>query len=325
MPVDFSSPAPASTDPKAVAPVSEPSNMSFTIGLTAFQGIYADNNEFNAAPAPGAANNNATDVWQFVEQVPVQFNFDKTTFIKEVPGFDSYMSGGNTTGGAGLIGGGGATVGGGGTLNYAGPNIADHLEIFTAPGEFDWKSWDIPFRVYWDFALNTDGKARIQDVYLGRHDTGVVQSNAVLRENQGLGDNVAWLAGLQVGQNKKKGDWSIKGDFRQTGLGSVDPNLNDSDFADSFLNQQGFKIQSTYNFTDFLTGSVTFYDTWNYKTGLLDGSTSGQNPLTASVGGTGLPIVGGAGYAVGGASTGVTGLAGASSTERVQVDLMWKF
>ena len=98
-PVDFGSDsAPASNDPKAIAaPVAEPSNMSLTIGLTAFQGImYADNNEFNASPiAAGGRLNNATDVWQFVEQVPIQFNFDKDTFVKVVPGFDTYTSGGN--------------------------------------------------------------------------------------------------------------------------------------------------------------------------------------------------------------------------------------
>ena len=87
-----------------------------------------------------------------------------------------------------------------------------------------------------------------------------------------MGDNIAWLAGLQVGQNKKKGDWSIKGDFRQVGLGSIDPNLNDSDWGDSFLNQQGIKLQSQYNFTDFVTGSLTYYDTWSYKTNLMNGS-----------------------------------------------------
>jgi hypothetical protein len=45
-PVDFGSSAPASTDPKAMAPAPEPSTMSLTIGLTMFQGIYADSNEF---------------------------------------------------------------------------------------------------------------------------------------------------------------------------------------------------------------------------------------------------------------------------------------
>ena len=305
-------------DMKAMAPVTG-SDMSLTVGFTGFQGIYSDNNEFNANPVGGGGGGslvNATDVWQFVEQVPVQFNFNKDMFVKEVPGFDSYTSGGNTGQSAST-----GTAGGGGTQNFVGPNIADDLQIFTAPGEFDWKMFNEPFKVYWDFADNLDGKSRVQNVLLGVGQHGITQNTATMRENRDLGDNVAWLAGVQVGQNKKKGDWSIKGDFRQTGLGSVDPNLNDSDFADSFLNQQGIKVQSTYSFTDFLTGSVTYYDTWNYKQDLLADKTPGQAP-------GGLPISGppsASGYAVAGNTTGITGLVGASDVQRVDVDLQWKF
>jgi len=339
-PVDFGSSAPASSDPKAVVAPSEPSDMSFTVGVTAFQGIYADNSENAATPkfvAPAGASAGTgtgvadkTDVWQFVEQVPVQFNFNKTTFVKVVPGFDSYMGGGNANG-SGSVGGpdsaaGGAVFAGGDALAFVSPHAADHLQIFQAPGEFDWKMWDLPFRAYWDFDLNTEGKARIQDVYLGQNG-GLSGSGAptpalnaanlrAQKENMDLGDNVAWLAGLQVGQNKKKGDWSIKADYRQVGLGAIDPNLNDSDWGDSFLNQQGVKIGSSYNFTDFLIGSLTYYNTWDYKTGLFDGH--GAAPQST----TGLPISTGAT----GGTNGATGsLVGVKSTERVQVDLMWKF
>jgi Putative porin len=315
-PIDFGSSAPASTDPKAIVAPSEPSNMSLTVGFTGFQGIYADNQEFNPTTSGGALAN-ATDVWQFVEQVPVQFNFSKDMFIKEVPGFDTYTSGGNFGSSFGNV----ATNtldGGGGTQNFEGPNIADHLQIVTAPGEFDWKMWDQPFKLYWDFAANLDGKARVQDVLLGNNQAGIAQNTLTQAENRGLGDNIAWVAGLQVGQNKKKGDWSVKGDYRQVGLGAIDPNLNDSDWADSFLNQQGIKLASTYNFTDFLTGTITYYDTWAYKTNLMNGS-PGQTQ-------TGLPLAGGAGgYSVNSPTTGITGLVAASTVQRVDIDLQWKF
>lgn len=301
--------APLSNDPKEVRSLAAvPSSMSLTVGLTAFQGIYSDDNEFNAT------GTDKTDVWQFVEQVPVQFNFDKDTFVKVVPGFDTYTSGGNT-GQSGSTG----TPGGGGTQNFESINAADDLALVTAPGEVDWKLWDQPMKFYWDFDANLDGKSRIQNVYLG---DGIVTAGATelatQRQNRDLGDNVAWLAGLQVGQNKKKGDWSIKGDFRQVGLGANDPNLQDSDWGDSFLNQQGIKICSTYNFTDFLVGTISVYDTWDYKSHLLNGN-AGQNP-------TGLPVTTGV-AATGGGTTASTiqNLAGASQTQRVQVDLLWKF
>ena len=99
VPVDFSSPAPASNDPKAIAAPSEPSQMSLTFGFTAGQYIYADNGESGgdniATNTNGTANVDNTDVWMFAEQIPVQFNFNKDTYIKEVPGFLTYLGGGN--------------------------------------------------------------------------------------------------------------------------------------------------------------------------------------------------------------------------------------
>jgi hypothetical protein len=62
-----------------------------------------------------------------------------------------------------------------------------------------------------------------------------------------------------------------------------------------------------------VVGSVTYYDSWDYKTNLLNGSTG--EVLTA------LPIVTGAS----GGSAGVPGLVGASTVQRLQVDLLWKF
>ncbi len=343
-------------DMKTMAPPS--SDMSLSIGFTAAQWIYADNQEFNTDLTPETSSGPATtpvtavaaalpndadkrDVWQFVEQVPIQFNYNKSTFIKVVPGFDSYMSGGNSGISSSFVNG---TVGdtgwsGGNVLNFTGPNIADHLELFQAPGEIDWKMWDLPFRAYWDFDLNTDGKARVQDVLLGNNNvaglagstvTASAGTKAIQAQNRGLGDNVAWMAGLQVGQNKKKGDWSLRSDYRQVGLGAIDPNENDSDWGDSFLNLQGIEIVAAYNFTDFLTGTITYYDDWNYKAGLLDASTPGQGSTAGSIGG--LPLAGGTGYSVGsattnpgGTNTGLGSLVGANSVQRVDVDLQWKF
>jgi hypothetical protein len=304
--------APATHDPKdvkdakdIVAPAG--SEESLSVGFTAFQGIYADNNEFN----PSITTDNNHDVWQFVEQVPVQFNFNKSTYIKFVPGFDTYLGGGNN-GPSNVPATIDAAEAGGGTQAFTAYNAANDLAIFTAPGEVDWKLATVPFKFYWDFALNFDGKDRIQDVYL-TPTPGTVVTPAELQaenNNRGLGDNIAWVAGLQVGQIKKKGDWMVKGDFRQVGLGSIDPNLNDSDWGDSFLNQQGAKLVVSYSFTDFLVGSVTAYDTWALKNGLF----AAQNP-------SGLPVVANAT----GTTASLQGLAAASQVQRVDVDLQWKF
>ena len=296
-------------DLKDAKSIQEPegSDESLSVGFTAFQGIYADNDEYN----PSVIADDKTDVWQFVEQVPVQFNFNKSTFIKFAPGFDTYTSGGNAgpTNVPATID---AANAGGGTQAFTAYNAADHLAIITAPGEVDWKALGTPMKFYWDFAANLDGKQRIQDVYLDTPPgtTASVADRQVQNNNKDLGDNIAWVAGIQVGQIKKKGDWLLRGDFRQVGLGAIDPNLNDSDWADSFLNQQGVKVQGSYSFTDFLVGSITVYDTWALKSGLF----VGQNP-------TGLPVVAN----VSGTTASLQGLAAASQTQRVDVDLQWKF
>jgi hypothetical protein len=331
-PIDFGSEAAPNSDPKAVVAPSSPSEMSLSIGFTAAQFDYADSNEFNVST--GVTPAVKSDVWQFIEQVPIQFNFDKNTFIKVVPGFDSYQGGGISNPGTVVTvnAGNGTTavagsVGNNDSLGFFGPHAADDLQIFTAPGEFDWKMWNIPFKAYWDFAYNVDGKDRVQNVYFGNSGfyTGTPSAAAIATQNQNkdLGDNIAWLAGVQVGQNKKKGDWSVRGDYRQTGLGSVDPNTNDSDFGDSFLNQQGVKLQSSYNFTDFLTGSLTFYDTWAYKNNLLNGL-AGEDPRGLPLGGSIVTTNGGSGITNAGGA-GNANLAGIHSSQRVQVDLQWKF
>ena len=134
---------------------------------------------------------------------------------------------------------------------------------------------------------------------------GRAQAAAAKAKNSDLSDPLAWALGLQVGHSKKKGDWSGLVEFRQIGLGAVDQNINGTDFADSYANQQGFKLSLAYNFTDFLLGTVTFYDTWDYKRNLYQ-----------SIGGsrTVVPTAGTTPY-----------LVSAKSVERVQVDLGWKF
>ena len=40
---------------------------------------------------------------------------------------------------------------------------------------------------------------------------------------------MAWLLGLQIGDNKKAGDLSAYVDYRQIGIAAVDPNLSFDD------------------------------------------------------------------------------------------------
>jgi hypothetical protein len=304
------------------------SDSLLSVGLNAVQYLYVNGNE-----STFARNLNNNDVLIIGNQIPVTWRINKNLLVKVAPGFTFYTGGGNTNYDTGVAtnqgtpttstGTGAAAVNTPGTDStllgtasstydpvFYSPREADDLAVFSAPGELNFNVAGVPFRPYWDFELNTEGHKRVQDVYLQNssfetgYGTGVSAAHAA--QNKDLTDNVAWAAGLQIGANKKKGDWSVLGEFRQIGLGAVDQNINGTDFADSYANQQGFKLAAAYNFTDFLTLTTTFYDTWDYK-----------DNLYRALGGTG---------ATPNAQTSSTlNLIGERSSQRVQVDLGWRF
>jgi hypothetical protein len=315
-------------DPKSTPVKSGGSDSSLTIAFNAVQYLYIDSNE---GTFPANINNN--DVQIIGEQLPITWKINKALTVKVAPGFTFYTGGGNTNFDAGVgtntgsadtyvtspattISTPGANGSFFGTENSAvdpvfySPREADDLAVLSAPGEVNFTLFGIPFRPYWDFEWNTEGKKRVQDVYLettgfpSGFGTGVSAAHA--KQNLALGDDLAWVAGLQIGANKKKGDWSLLGEFRQIGLGAVDQNINGTDFADSYANQEGLKFAGAYNWTDFLTTTVTFYDTWDYKNHLYQ-------------------ALGGANAAPSALSSSTLNLVGEKADQRLQVDLGWKF
>jgi hypothetical protein len=149
------------------------------------------------------------------------------------------------------------------------------LSFITAPGDLSFKVGKLPAKFYWDFSYNTDGQGRVDDIY------GIVtpQLDGSVRSKHSDEDDFAYLVGLQLGQNKKAGDWSFIANWRQTGIAGVDPNLNDSDFALSELNTRGFKVIATYSFTDFLTGGLSYAHAWNLRDDLFGGQATGGAAL----------------------------------------------
>ena len=296
------------------------SDSLLSVGLNSVQYLYVNSNE-----GTFSSNINNNDIWILGEQIPITWRVNKDFLVKVAPGFTFYTGGGNTNFDSGVPYNNGSTITGTtagtpgtffGTANssvdpvFYSPREADDLAVLSAPGEFNFNVAGIPFRPYWDFEWNVEGKQRVQNVYLQNTNlvtgfgTGV--SAAAANQNKDLGDDIAWAAGLQIGANKKRGDWSVLGEFRQIGLGAVDQNINGTDYADSYANQEGFKLAGAYNFTDFLTLTTTFYDTWDYKNGLyqaLGGTNASPNSQTAST----------------------LNLIGEKASQRVQVDLGWKF
>jgi hypothetical protein len=135
------------------------------------------------------------------------------------------------------------------------------LSIITAPGDISFRIDGIASKVYWDFAYNTEGKDRaVTEYFLTTHSTE---------------DDIAWLVGFQLGENIKAGDWSLSANYRRVGMDSIDPNLNETNFALSDLNVHGIKVAVAYNFTDSFVGDVTYYHSWLLNKGITGGEATG--------------------------------------------------
>jgi hypothetical protein len=138
------------------------------------------------------------------------------------------------------------------------------LLILLAPGDITYKIYGKPLSLYWDFAYNLEGNDRFNRDYgpLFSHYFFVGKSSTPSfggRVKPSFSDNLAWLVGLKFGENKKAGDFSISADYRQQGISSLDPNINNSNFHFSNLNSEGWEFNAAYNLTDFLTATLTFY------------------------------------------------------------------
>lgn len=205
-------------------------NDKTSVTFRAGQLLMDDNNE---ASGPTTS---ATDAWMFYQQVELAQKFGKKVEAKLAPGFFLYNA---------------STLSGLGNEN-AFNGTTENLKVIVLPGEFsfaDVGGAGYGLKAYWDFAYNTDADNRVAEAY--------GQPSAADK------DATAWLVGLSYGfgSGKNAGDWKISADYREIGLGSIDPNINDSDFAFSHLNQKGVKVSASYNLTDFASLNATYFHT----------------------------------------------------------------
>jgi len=276
---------------KAPPPPPPPAN-SLELALIAGQFVFNNNN----------ANSGSTqlkwDAYAFQEQLLARLHIGDKLTITEAPGFLAY----NSASSGGLPGPHGtiippATVQGQtfdqtttGTPVTFGDTLANSqpfpvtqrdLNIILAPGDITYKIFGKPLSLYWDFAYNFTGDDRFNKVYgplfthyrfIGRSSTPTFSGRA----SPSFSDNAAWLVGLKYGENKKAGDFSISADYRQQGISSIDPNVNNSNFALSNLNSQGWEFNLAYNFTDFLTGVLTLYYSHALHPNLYGGYATGN-------------------------------------------------
>ena len=149
------------------------------------------------------------------------------------------------------------------------------LHILTAPGDISFKLGGLKAKVYWDVAYNISGRNRYDNIY---------QMKDFGSRGYRTRDSLAWLVGFQIGETKKKGDWQALFNYREVGIASVDPNLNDNEVAGSALNQRGFKLALAYQLTDAVVLQASGYLYWNLDQDLFGGratSTGGIAPYNA--------------------------------------------
>jgi hypothetical protein len=290
----FGEPGADGKEGKAPPPAPPSPGNSLELSLIAGQFVFQNNN----------GNSGSTqlkwDSYQFQEQLLAKLKLGDKLTITVAPGFLSFndSSSGGTPGPHGTIvppvstqgltfdqstGGAGDTL-----ANSQGfPVTQRDLNIVLAPGDITYKICGKPLSLYWDFAYNFTGDDRFNRdygplfshyFYVGRSATPSFSN----RVQPSFSDNAAWLVGLKFGENKKAGDFSVSADYRQIGISSIDPNLNSSNFALSNLNVEGWEFNVAYNFTDFLTGILTFYYSDALTKNLYGGYATGNVPGVAS-------------------------------------------
>lgn len=243
-----------SKDGKSMKEVA-PAELPWELSLVAGQFLFENNTESN-----GPDNDSSTDAYLFQTQLIGSYKFGGTK-VTVAPGWLTYINGSLS----------GLTNTNSFTDNGFVSGATRNLNLLLAPGDISFKAGGLKTKIYWDFSYNIDGGARVQDIY------GL--ANTVGNPQHSTEDDFAYLIGFQVGENKKAGDWSFLANWRQTGLGAVDPNINDGDFGSGELNTRGAEASVSYNFTDFAIGSVTYSHAWNIRESLTGGEVTGGNSI----------------------------------------------
>ena len=259
-----------SKDGKAVAPPppSEPF-LSLDVFANFAQFVYDDANPENPLGARSTTTANGskqlvpnTDAFLLAWQVGARFNFPKSFYFQLAPTLYNYTGNGDTF-----------------NIHYQGgdPNLTNaeslaqnqtginSLLVFDLPGEFGWKLWGVPMRVFGDFAVNFEADDR---------------ANAAGHPGKGS-DRYAYQIGLGIGQLKKKHDWQLEAWWQHQEQYALDPNLIDSDLFDQQLNLQGVAVRAGYMMTDAVVLNLTYGYAWQIDDALGTGG-NGEiaiNPL----------------------------------------------
>lgn len=249
-----------------------PISPTFELAVNTGEFIFYDNNE-NAysqnppvppALAAGTANprlsNNNTDSYLLYGQLVATFKPTNNLTVTGAVGYLGYLGGGSSSPTAftpafNSIGAGNGAGQAGNVLQntaaFNSPLAARNLSLGTFSNDVKIGFGAFKIKAYVDAVYNFHGGARDREEY-----------GAATARFDGIQDKIAFATGVTFGSDytlKKKGDYLFLAEYRQVGLGSVDPNLNDSDFNISRLNFRGVKGAASYAIYPWLIGTVTGY------------------------------------------------------------------
>jgi hypothetical protein len=233
------------------------------------QFVYDDANPENPlGPRPTTTANGTrqhipnSDAFLLAWQVGARFNFPHSFYFQFAPTVYNYTGNGDTF-----------------NVHFEGgdPRLANKaslaenqtginsLLVYDMPAEFGWKLWNLPMRIFGDFAVNFEGDDRA--LAAGRPDKG--------------DERYAYQVGAGIGQLKKKHDWQIEAYWQHTEQYSLDPNLVDSDIFDSRVNMEGPVVRAGFMFSDAVWFNATWAYAWRSDNSLGSGGTGdiGINPL----------------------------------------------
>lgn len=115
--------------------------------------------------------------------------------------------------------------------------LADGFQLWVLTNKVSFKAFNLPITLVGEFVHNSDN----QDV----------------RDNSN-----GWMAGVRIGQNKKKGDWQFAAAYRYLQSDAVLAFFSESDFGNgTHTNRKGCEFKLSYNITDNMTAGVALFAT----------------------------------------------------------------
>ncbi|MES2310607.1 MAG: putative porin [Verrucomicrobiota bacterium] len=146
------------------------------------------------------------------------------------------------------------------------------LTVLMLPVQYTWKGWGFSHKVWATYAYNFAASKRYRDMTAANDNSGLSAANM---QNMKKGQDSAFDVGYQLGENKKKGDFSITGYYSYVEAAAYTSNLSDSDFAKNLLNQQGTTLQLTYNLTDAITTTAKWFHSNEIDKGMANVASAG--------------------------------------------------